>query len=203
MKTLLLLSGGLDSTILLAELLKQGRVVETLTFDYGQTHPVEIEKAKHIADVYNVPHTVLILDAQKHKTFDEISQAFVPARNLIFLSHALNYALNNGCDCIVIGVNRTDEQGFPDCRIPFIEAVQQAFNTGSPTHVKIEAPLIDKTKAEIVAQGQQLGVDFSLTNTCYFPENKLACGKCESCLVRLDAFEKNKLRDNVKYAERD
>jgi 7-cyano-7-deazaguanine synthase len=203
MKTLLLLSGGLDSTVVLADLLKKGRDVETLTFKYGQTHPVEIEKAKIIADLYNVPNTLVELPIPKMRTFDSVSSAFVPARNLIFLSVALNYALNKGIPTIAMGVNQTDEQGFPDCTSDFVSAFKNAASYASPHIVHFETPLINLEKHEIVKLGVSLNVDFSITNTCYHPINKLACGVCESCLIRKQAFKLNNMEDCTRYAKRD
>jgi len=200
MRTLLLLSGGLDSSVILADLIDQGREVETLTFNYNQTHVVEVDRAKAIAEYYGVPHLVIPIKIPMiNKVFSDVSIAFVPARNLIFLSIALNRAINLGFDCISMGVNQTDEQGFPDCSSAFISSFQKTADQTSPCSIKIETPLIKMEKHEIVRKGYDLGLDFSTTHTCYSPQNGLPCGLCESCIIRLKAFDVNNLKDSANY----
>lgn len=200
MKTLLLLSGGLDSAVILADLVQKSVQVEAITFNYNQRHLIEVAKARTIARRYNVPHSVISFNLPSvTEKFSEVSSSFIPARNAIFLSIALNMALNEGFGCIAVGVNQTDAEGFPDCSSQFISAFQSVVDRGSPHSVKIVAPLINLEKHEVVNLGIFLGLDFSLTHTCYAPQGETSCGLCESCVIRLQAFRTNQVFDDLQY----
>ena len=213
MKAVVLLSGGLDSavTFLIAKKELNFDII-ALTFDYGQRHKIEIENAKKIAKIFNAhKHIILTLplreiggSALTDEKIDvpegkidrsEIPVTYVPARNLIFLSYATAIAEVNNLKDIFIGVNAIDYSGYPDCRPEFIESFQQTVNVGTKAGVegnkfKIHTPLIKMTKKEIILKGKDLGLDFSLTHSCYNPdENGNPCGKCDSCVLRLKGFK--------------
>ncbi len=212
-KALVLLSGGMDSSVCLLIAKKEYKFdIFALTFDYGQRHRIEVEKAKEIAKKYSAKkHFIIELPLSKiggsaltDKNIEvpegkinrnEIPLTYVPARNIIFLSYATAIAEVNEIYNIFIGVNYIDYSGYPDCRPEFIEAFEKMINLGTKSGVegkkfKIYTPLIKMTKKEIVLKGKELGLDFKLTHSCYNPdENGNPCGKCDSCLLRLKGFK--------------
>lgn len=220
----LLLSGGLDSTTLLALARKQGFIVHAMSFRYGQRHRIEIEAASRSALAYGVArHVVVDIDLA---TFGgsaltgagdiprdreigadaSIPSTYVPARNTIFLAYALALAEVVGASDVFIGVNALDYSGYPDCRPEFIESFERMANLATRVGVEgrrlvVHAPLIRMTKREIIELGVSLGVDFAATNSCYDPApDGTACGRCDSCHLRLKGFAEAGLRDSVRYA---
>ncbi|OBA70131.1 7-cyano-7-deazaguanine synthase QueC [Mycobacterium sp. 1554424.7] len=208
-----LLSGGLDSTTVLAIAKDRGYVAYALSFRYGQRHAIELEAARRVAQAQGVArHVVADIDLRvfggssltsdiavpKRESVDaltdEIPSTYVPARNTIFLSFALAYAETVGACDIFIGVNALDYSGYPDCRPEYIAAFQAMANLATKAGVggaavTIHTPLIEMTKAEIVQTGLRLGVDYSLTSSCYDPDpTGKPCGHCDSCLLRLKGF---------------
>jgi 7-cyano-7-deazaguanine synthase len=226
-KAVVLLSGGLDSTTTLAIALDQGFEVYALTFNYGQRHEAEIAAAKKIAEKYTVvQHVVVSIDLRlfggsaltsemnvpKGRAIDEMSigipVTYVPARNTIFLSFALAWAEVIGSTDIFIGVNALDYSGYPDCRPEYIEAYERMANLatkaavegGPDAGLRIHTPLIALSKAEIIRQGIKLGVDYSLTSTCYDPSPEgNACGTCDACQLRIKGFAEIGVSDPVTY----
>jgi 7-cyano-7-deazaguanine synthase len=222
----LLLSGGLDSTTLLALATNEGYAVSALTFRYGQRHGVEIERAREIAARYGVVrHVVADIDLRpfggsaltsdievpKDRTLDELRSGipvtYVPARNTIFLSFALAWAEVLGANDIFIGVNALDYSGYPDCRPEFVRAFETMANLATKAGVErtgriaVRTPLIDLSKREIVTLGLTLGVDYSMTTSCYDPAaDGIACGHCDACQLRLKGFAEAGARDPVRYA---
>ena len=221
-----LLSGGLDSTTVLAYAIDAGFITHAMTFRYGQRHAVEIESARRIARAYGVrDHIVVDIDLRtfggsaltsdmevpKDRTASEMQGSipitYVPARNTIFLSYALAWSEVLGASEIFIGVNAIDYSGYPDCRPEYIAAFERMANLATrggvegTTPVHIRAPLIDLTKREIIELGLRLGVDYGLTSSCYDPSpGGVACGRCDACRLRLDAFEQVGTSDPVRYA---
>ncbi|MDH7601125.1 MAG: 7-cyano-7-deazaguanine synthase QueC [Armatimonadota bacterium] len=224
-KAVVLLSGGLDSATAAAVAKSEGYITYGLTFDYGQRHRREIESSAAIARSLGfADHIIFPLDmrlitrsaltGQSQVPLDrphaeiglQIPATYVPARNIVFLSLALAYAETIGSTDIFIGVSQVDYSGYPDCRLAFIEAFERMANTGTKSAVegapfRIRAPLINMSKAQIVCLGVQLGVDYSLTWSCYLGGRR-ACGRCDSCRLRLDAFEKAGLKDPIEYEVR-
>jgi len=224
-KAIVLLSGGLDSTTTLAIAKNAGYDLFTISFNYGQRHKVEIEKAKIIAEHLGVKEHHIVnmdltqfgnsaltdsIDVPTHRNEKEMSSSipatYVPARNTLFLSYTLAYAEVKKCDNIFIGVNSVDYSGYPDCRPEFITAFEVLANLATKASVegfskfKIHAPLMQMTKAEIIKKGLSLGVDYGLTHSCYDPSiTGLACGICDSCLLRLKGFKKIGTKDPLKY----
>jgi len=221
----ILLSGGLDSTTVLAIAKDRGYTPYALSFRYGQRHAVELESARRVAAAHGVARHVIAdidlrvfggssltadIDVPKHTSTAELSDAdipstYVPARNTIFLSFALAYAETVGAQDIFIGVNALDYSGYPDCRPEYIAAFQAMANLATKAGVEgstltIHTPLITKTKAEIVRTGLELGVDYSLTSSCYDPDDAgKPCGRCDSCLLRLKGFAEAGLPDPLIY----
>ena len=224
-KAIVLLSGGLDSTTTLAIAKNAGYDLFTISFNYGQRHKVEIEKAKIIAEHLGVKEHRIVnmdltqfgnsaltdsIDVPTHRNEEEMSSSipatYVPARNTIFLSYTLAYAEVKKCGNIFIGVNSVDYSGYPDCRPEFITAFEVLANLATKASVegfskfKIHAPLMQMTKAEIIKKGLSLDVDYGLTHSCYDPSiTGLACGICDSCLLRLKGFKKIGTKDPLKY----
>ena len=219
-----LLSGGLDSTTVLAIAKNQGYAPYALSFRYGQRHVVELDAARRVAAMQGVErHVIADIDLRvfggssltsdlavpKHDTAeeltDEIPSTYVPARNTIFLSFALAYAETVGSHDIFIGVNALDYSGYPDCRPEYIEAFQNMANLATKAgvggqRVIIHTPLISMTKAQIVTAGVALGVDYSLTSSCYDPDSAgHPCGRCDSCLLRLKGFAEAGQTDPLTY----
>jgi 7-cyano-7-deazaguanine synthase len=220
-----LLSGGLDSTTTLAIAIAQDYEVYALSFDYGQRHRLELEAAGRIAKSFNVrQHRTVRIDNQifagsaltndvdipKKRTEEEVGAGipvtYVPARNTVFLSHALAWAEMIPAGHIFIGVNALDYSGYPDCRPEFIAMFEMLANLGTKAGVEgkrfqIHAPLIRFSKAEIIRKAVELDVDLSLTHSCYDPSPEgLACGECDSCQLRLKGFRDAGLTDPIQYA---
>jgi 7-cyano-7-deazaguanine synthase len=225
----LLLSGGLDSTTVLAVAQHEGFAVHALSFRYGQRHAAEIEAATRIARKAGVvQHRVIDIDltvfggsaltaptpvpkdrdlSDLSSQGEEIPVTYVPARNTIFLSYALALAEVIGATNIFIGVNALDYSGYPDCRPEYIRAFEDMANLATRagveggTRLAIRTPLISLTKAEIIKLGTSLGVDYSVTTSCYDPaKNGEACGRCDACQLRLKGFAKAGLEDPIEYA---
>ncbi len=223
-EAVVLLSGGLDSTTILAIAQRDGFAVNAMTFRYGQRHDVEIEAARKVAQAANVARHVVVdidlrqwggsaltsnIDVPKNRDTaknSDIPVTYVPARNTIFLSFALAWAEVLNAHAIYIGVNALDYSGYPDCRPEFIAAFEQlarlATRTGveGTTKLEIRAPLLHLSKGEIVALGTSLAVDYSATTSCYDPDsNGLACGECDACLLRLKGFSEAGINDPISY----
>jgi len=219
-----LLSGGLDSSTVVALAQQAGYEVHALSFSYGQRHTVELEAAARVATASGVAdHKVIDIDLRafggsaltadidvpKHGSADDLGNdipiTYVPARNTIFLSFALAWAEVLGSSDIFIGVNALDYSGYPDCRPEFVDAFQHLARLATKTgvggaEITIHAPLIDLTKAEIVAAGTALDVDYGLTISCYDPDPAgLACGHCDSCLLRHRGFVDAGVVDPTSY----
>ena len=220
-KAVILLSGGLDSTTVLAIAKSQGYDCYALSFDYGQKQRSELESSISIAKKSNViEHRIMkislsdiggsaltdqSIDVPKYSDSDEIPITYVPARNTIFLSFALAWAEVVDCQTIFIGVNALDYSGYPDCRPEFIEAFENMANLATKQSVEgdriqIKTPLISMTKAEIIKKGIGLGVDYSETTSCY-DANTLgeACGECDACVLRKIGFENANVKDPTRY----
>ena len=221
-KAIVLSSGGLDSTTALAIALDEGYECHTLAFDYGQRHRGELKAAESVSrEMLAESHKVVTLDLRtiggSALTDDDISVpdaggegvpvTYVPARNTVFLSIALGYAEVLEAEAIYIGVNAVDYSGYPDCRVEYIDAYSRlaalathAGVQGKP--MKIDAPLIDMSKGEIIRRGIQLGVDYSKTVSCYQASDEgLACGRCDSCALRRQGFLDAGLQDPTRYIE--
>ncbi len=222
---IVLLSGGLDSGTTLAIAKSQGYMCHALSFCYGQRHVVELAAAERVARSLGVAsHRVIDIDlrqfggsaltsdtpvpkkASAEEIGGEIPITYVPARNTIFLSFALAFAEVTGAADIFIGVNALDYSGYPDCRPEYIAAFEQLANLATKAaiegrqKIKIHTPLIQLTKAEIIRRGLSLGVDYSLTSSCYDPDAEgRACGRCDSCLLRLKGFAENGVKDPIRY----
>jgi 7-cyano-7-deazaguanine synthase len=220
-KAVVLLSGGLDSTTTLAIAKDEGCVPYALSFRYGQRHQFELEAASRVAQAMHVAQHLIVefdlrsiggsaltapIDVPKGRAIGEISTGipvtYVPARNTIFLSFALGWAEVLEASDIFIGVNALDYSGYPDCRPEYIIAYEKMANVATRAgvegryHLKIHTPLIKLSKAEIVRRGIQLGIDYSLTSSCYdpSPEGK-PCAECDSCLLRVKGFSEAGLVD--------
>jgi 7-cyano-7-deazaguanine synthase len=228
-KAVVLLSGGLDSTTTLAVARQRGYDLYALTFRYGQRHQVEVKAAQEIAKRFEtIEHVIVDINLQifggsaltadvpvpKGRSLQEMSGGipitYVPARNTIFLSFALAWAEVLNSSDIFIGVNAVDYSGYPDCRPEFIDAYARMANLATKAavagdcKVRIHAPLIKLSKAQIVRKGMELGVDYSLTSSCYDPSPiGEACGACDSCLLRLKGFTENRLTDPIRYRSND
>jgi 7-cyano-7-deazaguanine synthase len=226
-KAVVLLSGGLDSATVLAIAKSQGYELHALSFSYGQRHISELEAASRVAAAIGVAaHRIAVIDLRvfggsaltgdfavpKGRAIDEMAHGipitYVPARNTIFLSFALAWAEVLGSSDIFIGVNALDYSGYPDCRPEFIEAFEKMANLATKAGVEgrqrvtIHTPLIALTKAEIVRRGIELGVDYSLTSSCYDPAaNGAPCGQCDSCLLRRKGFRENRIEDPLTYRD--
>ncbi len=219
-----LLSGGLDSTTVLAIAKSQGFTPHALSFHYGQRHAIELAAARRVAETFGVTrHEVATIDlgvfggsaltddidVPKHDSVDELAAdipvTYVPARNTIFLAFALGFAEVVGARDIFIGVNALDYSGYPDCRPEFINAFQKMARLATRAGVEgagltIHAPLMKMTKAEIIRTGLELGVDYALTSSCYDPDPQgRPCGHCDSCLLRLNGFADAGATDPLTY----
>ena len=224
-KAIVLVSGGIDSATTLAIAKHEGFSVYALSFDYDQRHRIELEAADRITRSLGVDeHRVIKIDKSlmshsaltddiavpKSRSTDAMSQGipttYVPARNTIFLANAVAWAEVIDARHIFIGVNAIDYSGYPDCRPEFINAFEKVANLATKAGVegvqfKVHAPLIRLTKAEIISKANSLGVDLSLTHSCYDPTpDGRACGRCDSCQLRLKGFAEAGLTDPVKYA---
>ena len=221
-----LVSGGVDSAVALALAIRDGFRVYALSFDYGQRHGIEIEAAKQIANHLGVVrHFVCAINLRmiggsaltsditvpKGRKIKEMSShipvTYVPARNTIFLSYALAWCEVIPASDIFIGVNAIDYSGYPDCRPEYLEAFQHLANLAAKSavegkgEIRIHAPLMNMTKADIIRTGHEAGVDFSLTHSCYDPAPEgSACGECDSCILRRQGFKKAGIPDPTWYA---
>ncbi|MBW2591113.1 MAG: 7-cyano-7-deazaguanine synthase QueC [Deltaproteobacteria bacterium] len=224
-KAVILSSGGLDSTTVMAIAKHDGYLIYSLSFSYGQRHKIELEAAKKVADKIGVEKHLVInldlnkiggsartdsIDVPKNRDDKEISAnipvTYVPARNTIFLSYALAWAEVIGSSDIFIGVNAIDYSGYPDCRPEYIEAFEKMANLATKagveglTRIKINTPLLNMSKAQIIKNGIKLGIDYSLTHSCYDPNPEgIACGRCDSCILRKKGFKEAGLKDPIKY----
>lgn len=222
-----LLSGGLDSAVTLAIALHEGHACVTLSLDYAQRHRAELDAAVRVSRALGArEHRVLRIDpdafrgsalteetirvpkGRRAHEMTGIPDTYVPARNLVFLSLALGVAEAIGARDLYIGANEVDYSGYPDCRRAFLDSFRRTANlatragvSGDPT--RVHAPLLDMTKAEIIARGDALGVDFALTHSCYDPDPRgRACGACDSCTLRREGFEHAGVPDPTVYAPR-
>jgi 7-cyano-7-deazaguanine synthase len=228
-KAVVLLSGGLDSATTLAISRAQGYAAYAISFDYGQRHALELEKARELAAAPGVERHLVVrvdlaaiggsaltdqIDVPKDRPAEELSSGipatYVPARNTIFLSLALGWAEAIGSADIFIGVNALDYSGYPDCRPEFIASFERMANLATKAGVeglccfRIHAPLIGMSKAEIIRTGLVLGVDYGSTHSCYDPApGNLACGRCDSCVLRLKGFAEAGFADPLPYAQTD
>lgn len=224
-KAVVLLSGGIDSTTALAIAKAENYELYTLSFRYGQRHAAELEAAKKIAKQFSViRHLILDIDMRKiggsaltaeidvpqrkhvkNVVNNDIPITYVPARNTIFLSFALGWAEVLKSNHIFIGANAVDYSGYPDCRPEYIEAFEKMANLATKTavlgnRIKIHTPIINMTKAEIIKKGTELGIDYSLTHSCYNPsEHETACGLCDSCKLRKKGFKEAGIEDPTIY----
>jgi 7-cyano-7-deazaguanine synthase len=228
-RAVVLLSGGLDSATTLAIARSEGFRCYALTFRYGQRHQQEIEAARKVATFLEaIEHRCIDIDLAQFGGSaltdsaievpkdgadlgrpDWIPPTYVPARNTIFLSYALAWAEVLGAFDIFIGVNAIDYSGYPDCRAEFITAFEKMANLATAAAVKhkgryhIHTPIIDMTKAQIILIGTRLGVDYSLTHSCYDPDEQgRGCGRCDSCKLRLKGFAEAGLKDPIEYVDR-
>ncbi len=226
-KAVVLSSGGIDSTTAMAIAKAEGYEVYSLSFNYGQRHVLELKAARRVAEALGAKeHLIIDLDLGKiggsaltdatevpkgrngNRMREEIPATYVPARNTIFLSYALAWAEVVRAPDIFIGVNAVDYSGYPDCRSEYILAFENMANLAlkataeGKMKVRIQAPLIRMTKAEIIRKGVELGVDYRLTHSCYdpSPEGK-ACGQCDSCLLRRKGFREAEIPDPAAYAD--
>ncbi|HTP85719.1 MAG TPA: 7-cyano-7-deazaguanine synthase QueC [Bryobacteraceae bacterium] len=220
-----LVSGGLDSAVCLAVARREGLECYALSFDYGQRHRVELEAARRVAEHLGAAkHLIVPIDLRlfggsaltadiavpRSRTNDQMAEGipvtYVPARNTVFLSLALAWAEVLLAESIFIGVNAIDYSGYPDCRPEFVEAFERMANLATKagvegaTKLRIRTPLIKRTKAEIIRLGHDLGVDYSLTHSCYDPDSQgRACGQCDSCLLRRRGFAESGVEDPTLY----
>ncbi len=227
-KAIVLVSGGVDSSTVLAYVEAKGYEIYAISFNYGQKQLIELKKIQQFIKKYKVKeHKIITINLKDFggsaltddninvpnyekasDLGDEIPVTYVPARNTIFLSYALGLAEIKGASDIFIGVHATDYSNYPDCRPEYIKSFETMANLATSSAVKgnkitINVPLINLTKAEIVAMGISMGVDYSSTISCYDPSDEGdSCGKCLACLVRLKAFEENGLQDTIPYIKR-
>ena len=223
-KAVILLSGGLDSATVLAMAKAQGFACYAVSFDYGQRHSAELNAAKNVAARAGVDeHRIVSIDLSQfggsaltdeaidvpeaNTSVESIPITYVPARNTVFLSLALAWSEVLEARNIFVGVNAVDYSGYPDCRPAFIKAYEHMANLATRAGIEqqrftVHAPLIDMTKAEIVQQGTALGVDYSLTVSCYQAEDTgAACGVCDSCYLRREGFADAGILDPTRYAK--
>ena len=226
-KAVVLLSGGVDSSTALAIAKSEGYEIHALSFRYGQRHEREIDAAKKVASSIGAREHLIIefnlraiggsaltdeIDVPKGRSPNEISHGipvtYVPARNTIFLSFGLALAEKIEAEDIFFGANQLDYSGYPDCREEYIRAFEKTANLATKagvegkSQIKIHTPLIRLTKAEIIKKGLELGLDYSLTWSCYDPSAEgLACGLCDSCQLRLKGFREAGVKDPIRYAD--
>ncbi len=226
-KAVILLSGGVDSTTAMAFAKQEGYEIFGLSFRYGQLHTLELEAAQRVAKALGAKEHLMIdidlakvggsaltdqIDVPKARTEKEMARdipaTYVPARNTIFLSLALAWAEVLEASDIFIGVNALDYSGYPDCRPEYIEAFERMANLATKmgvegrTQIKIRTPLIHMTKSEIIKKGIELGVDYSMTHSCYDPSSDgTACGQCDSCLLRKKGFREAGIKDPIDYEQ--
>lgn len=229
-RAIVLLSGGLDSTTVLAIAQSHGFEVYALSFRYGQRHEAELDAAREIASRAGVARHVIAeidlrlfggsaltadIDVPKGRTIEEMESSipvtYVPARNTIFLSYALAWAEVIEARDIFLGVNALDYSGYPDCRPEYLDAFRRLANVATKAGVeaagrdgfRVHAPLLHWSKAQIIKNGLELGVDYSATRTCYDPDiHGAACGECDACLLRIKGFSENGMSDPAPYTAR-
>jgi len=221
-KAVILLSGGLDSTTV-AAIAKKDYDLYGLTFQYGQKHDIEVNFAKKNANIFAFKqhHIIKLTDQifsssslvnknisvpKKYNKTDKLSiipSTYVPGRNIIFLSYAVSYAENIKANDIFIGVNMLDYSGYPDCRSEFIQSFEDSINLGIASNIKINTPLINLSKKEIITIGARLRVNYAFSHSCYdptFQDDKIfACGACDSCILRLKGFNESNTVDPYPY----
>ncbi len=225
-KAIVLLSGGLDSATCLAIARAEGFECYALSFDFGQKHRAELNSAEKIATLFNAKEFRIFklpigefggsaltdnnITVPDYRGDNKIPVTYVPARNTIFLSIALAWAEVVGAQDIFIGVNALDYSGYPDCRPEYIATFQKLADLATKTGIeegegfKIRTPLINLNKAEIVKKGIELGVDYSMTISCYRADEKgLACGTCDSCVLRKKGFHEMNIQDPTRYSHRE
>ena len=222
-KSVVLLSGGLDSTVVVSVAIKKKFDVHCISFDYGQRHKRELFFANNQVKLQKVnSHKIFKIDffggsaltdnikvpinRNVNEIPDKIPVTYVPARNTIFLSYALGYAEYINAQDIFLGVNFVDYSGYPDCRPEFIKLFEKLSNIATKKSIEgekfnIHTPLIKMTKEKIIRLGIKNKVDFKNTTSCYNPLEKVSCGKCDSCLLRKKGFEKARLKDPIEYAK--
>ena len=226
-KAIVLSSGGLDSTTAMAMAKEEGYEIYSLSFRYGQRHALELEAAQRVAKALGAKEHLVMdidlariggsaltddLDVPKGRTDEEIKKGipvtYVPGRNTIFLSYALAWAEVVGASDIFLGVNAIDYSGYPDCRPEYIKAFEHLANLATKagveglTPIRIRAPLMRMTKAEIIRKGVKLGVDYGMTHSCYDPSaDGKACGYCDSCLLRKKGFREAGVADPTDYID--
>ena len=221
MRAIVLLSGGLDSATCLLIARGEADEVFALSFDYGQRHRVELERARALAARHASGHRIVRLDYPEPGSSaltdpsrevprnalgkDPIPVTYVPARNTLFLAHAVAWGEAIGAGDLYIGANALDYSGYPDCRPEFLESFERTANLGTKAGVegsvrfRVRAPLLGMSKGEIVALAGRLGLDFSLTSSCYDPSDAgTPCGACDSCLLRAKGFQEAGLRDPLR-----
>lgn len=225
-KAIVLLSGGLDSATCLAIASNDGFKITAISFEYGQKHSVELDRAKSLANKYEAEHIIFKLplnliggsaltDENITVPVNDLNEigigipiTYVPARNTIFLAIAAGFAEVNDIEDIFIGTNSVDYSGYPDCRSEFISAMEKAINLGTSyadlgKRFKIHTPLSNLTKGEIIELGTSLGIDYSMTTTCYnADEEGNPCGTCDSCKLRLQGFSDAGMVDPLNYLEK-
>lgn len=212
MKSIVIFSGGLDSTVILALALSQGRECHALSFDYNQKHKVELDSAKKICEYYQVPQTIIKIDFEafnlsslvgekqvpqncsvQDRGHSKIPTTYVPARNTLFIAYALGFAEQLNAGEIYYGANMLDNAGYPDCRPEYVEAFQKLINTATKQSIEdrppqLVAPLIQMTKKDIVTLGKKLEAPLEWTFSCYSPEKSKPCQKCDACILRKEGF---------------
>ncbi len=221
-RAVILLSGGIDSATAAAIAIDRGFDLSALTFSYGQKHGIEVLRAKRLAEFFGIAdHAVIEIPTgifrsalttgsiavpkNRDNLADEIPDTYVPARNILFLSYALALAESIGARHIFIGATAVDYSGYPDCRPEFFRAFKEMADCGTKAGVSgsgciIETPLIDMSKAAIIRTGAGLGVDYSLTHSCYDPDpDGSACGACDSCSIRIRGFREAGIPDPTRY----
>jgi 7-cyano-7-deazaguanine synthase len=227
-KAVILLSGGIDSATCAAIAKHESCQIFAMSFQYGQRHSIELDSARAVALALGIKeHRVVDIDLRAfggssltsdtpvpknqplHKHPSTIPNTYVPARNTIFLSYALGWAEVIGCTDIFIGVNAVDYSGYPDCRPEYIAAFENMANLATKAGVEgkrliIHTPLINLTKAQIIKKGNELGVDYGLTHSCYDPSaDGAACGNCDSCIIRKKGFSEARVPDPTRYISRE
>lgn len=224
-RAVVILSGGLDSTVCMSAARQEGYEIFPITYSYGQRHRREVEQARKVADFYGCSRHLVVdsgffraigesaltsdkINVPTNRSTGEMEKdipvTYVPFRNAVFLSMAVGYAESIKAEKIYIGVNALDYSGYPDCRPQFIRAFQEAVNLGTAAsdkgmNIKIETPLINLTKAEIVKLGVENTAPLHLTTSCYMGGEK-ACGQCDSCLLRRKGFSEAGIKDPIEYA---
>lgn len=225
-KAVILLSGGIDSTTTMAIAKSKGDELYAMSINYGQRHILEIENARRVASYFNAKEHMIVsvdlrniggsaltsdIEVPKDRGLKDIAKGipltYVPARNTIFLAIALSWAEVIEADTVFFGANVLDYSGYPDCRPEYIRAFEYLANLATRTGVegtrrfKVETPLINMTKAEIIKKGAELGVDFTMTHSCYDPAPEgFACGRCDSCILRKKGFIEAGIKDPIEYA---